>query len=243
MPMAQIVDVDEPETWPESVADWARRRATDVAGSSQYTSDLPIPIEEENSFRSFFGDRPLLAFHCTRLLDHEAAWIWEQGLRPLSLELVSERIDGAFDRGLIDNSERDHLHASHTFAAGTQKARQGQICFVVGRAVLAERHSGCEPLLSTWGGEGIYMAATSIRKRLARLGTPSLIKARVWLGCDHWEALTFPSLAQLFVGAVLGAEPLSCDLFYRATVPAGDILTILQPGDAEYDVFPHLPRS
>jgi hypothetical protein len=236
-----VVDLDDPDTWPSDVIDWAQRWVSKLAGTTIYTADLVVPLERENEFRALLAGTTLRAYHCTRLLDHEVELIRQQGLRQLSAELVRERIDAAYEQGALTETERVGFHESHVFARGHQAHREGQVCLVLGRQILEEVH-GVSPLLSTWGGEGIYMAAPELRTRLEQLGRPAIVVTQIDLSSDHRTHLTFPSLSKLFVGAVLDTEGRGADVFYRAAVPPEDVLEIWQPGHPEYDRNEGLPR-
>src|SRR5438132_14434734 len=98
-----IVDVDDPQTWPPDVRREAQAIADSVRGKAKYVSDLPIPIEGEDPFRALLAGHPLVAYHATRLLDHEVAMIREQGLRPLTAKLVEDRIEAAYGHSLISD--------------------------------------------------------------------------------------------------------------------------------------------
>lgn len=217
-----MVDVDEPATWPSAVADWANDYAQKLRGSTLHTSDLAVPLERKDELRSLLEDYKLLAFHCTRLLDHEVAAIRQRGLRVLSHELVSERIANAYERGLVTDEQRDHLQAANVFAIGAEDHREGQVCLVLGRSVFDESPSGCEPLLSTWGGEGIYALQPEVRL----LGRPAIVLTGIDLSVSHRISPTFPSLGKLFVGTLLGTEQRSADVFLRSAIPPADVLGI-----------------
>jgi hypothetical protein len=144
-----MIDVDDRTTWPDWLHPWATEALRRGSGRL---------IEEDEAFRARLSGTKLLAFHCTRLLDHELAWIRERGLRPLTLELVEERIRVAHERAHLDLSEHDRLLASNTFAVRDDRNRRDRVCLILGRGAFDETF-GCEPLLSTWGGEAIYRYA------------------------------------------------------------------------------------
>lgn len=118
--------------------------------------------------------RPLRTYHCTCLLDHEAAHIRDRGLRPLSRELVEERIDEARAAGIITADEADLLHRSHVYRGRDHGSRSGQVWLFAGQAVLADPIN-LRALLTTWGGEGMYMERMEPRAVLERLGRPAIV--------------------------------------------------------------------
>ncbi len=225
-----MLDVDDRSTWPEWLHPWVGER---------FDAEYGRLIEEDDAFRARLADVRLLAFHCTRLLDHELTWVRERGLRPLTVELVEERLHAACERGHLDLSERDQLLASHTFAANDARFRRDQVCLILGKGAFVEAY-GCEPLLSAWGGEAIYRYAGDFEYRLGALGVPSIVVTQIDLSAKE-RALTFPALGKLFVE--LAREPLSyhASVHHRAAVPATAVLDIWQPGCPEYNCYRDLP--
>ena len=126
-----IIDVDDPESWPSQVTENVRKHMEQFRGTTEITSDLALSPHDEDSFRGLFDARLLRAYHCTRLLPHEAQIIKKQGLRLLSRELVEERIDEAQKIRCISPSEARALHATHVFATQEQQNREGQVCLAV----------------------------------------------------------------------------------------------------------------
>lgn len=240
MSSSASIDLDDPRTWPEPVAAWVEDWAGRLPRET-YAGDLAVPLEEEDRFRALLTT-PLIAYHCTRLLDHELEMINAEGLQLLTQELVERRLDAALEHGFLDVAARDSLRASHTFALGGHRHREGQVCLTVGRQVFDETPWGCEPLLSTWGGEGIYMAREDRWPLLQQLGRPAIVVARVDLSASHKVHRTGPPLDRLFVGARIGAQLLFADVFYTTAVPPEDVLAIWQPGHAEYDRHTELPH-
>src|SRR5688500_10409141 len=96
-----LLDVDDPTTWPAAVHAWVNPYAETLRGTTSYTSDRAVPREREDELRALLAGYKLIAYHCTRLLDHELERMRAHGLRPLTHELVIERIDRAH--------EQDHL--------------------------------------------------------------------------------------------------------------------------------------
>jgi hypothetical protein len=229
-----VIDVDQPDTWPPAVLLWASRYAEALRDSTVITQDLGVPIEREDELRAMFGGNHVLAFHSTRLLDHEMLAVREQGLRVLSLQLVEERAEEAYRRGFLTDAERDRFFARNVFALGEPDGREQRVCMTVGRSVYDNPHSGCQPLLSFWGGEGMNGGPLGEPEHLT-VGRPSIVVARIDLSVSQQVAWTFPSLGMLFVGTLLGTEKRWADVPLPAAVPARDILDIWQPGRPEYD--------
>jgi hypothetical protein len=219
--MTPPIDVDDLTTWPppvyQIVSEWAAR----CAGVTKYTADLPLPLELDKPFRELFRGYLLRAYHYTRLLPHERQMVLSMGLRPLSAELLFDRIEAARSQGVISGVEATKFHEAHVFASSEQEYREGQVCLVLSRRVFERDPEGCRPLLTTWGGEGLYMssAAASLRERLKDLGVPTAVVALLSLGERVPDHSIYPSLHKVFVGSFLRLEDVGADVFYWAPVP------------------------
>lgn len=242
-----IVDVDDPGTWPTPVLEWADAWADEKRGTTEWTSDLKI-YEEEELYRMLSGHL-VRAYHCTRLLDHERAMILKQGLRPLSAELVLERIRRAYEIGALTDDERRAFEAGQQFAAQGWGERvrwtRDQVCLVFSRGVFEHDAPGVDPLLSIWGGEAIYFPLEKAHGgRLRSMGKPSIVVAGLDLSSpaplgNHRSS---PSLGCCLVAQRLGFENRGSDVFYRGPIAPTNIVTIWQPGDPNYDRHTQLPR-
>ena len=240
-----VVDVDDPSTWPSAVLEPVRMVAEQLRGTTKYTNDLNIPLDDEDDFHALLSGWLVRAFHATRLLDHEVKMIRAQGLRPLSAELVTDRIDSAFEHSCISAEERDLLHLSHVFATGEEQRRAGTISLFIPERLLAEEPLGFEGLLNWWGGEAISRSssAQSLPARLKRLGKPSVVVANIDLSAGQRTHLVFTQLSKVFVGCLLNLTGAWADVHYRTAIPPHDITAVWQPGDAEYDRFEDLPST
>jgi hypothetical protein len=241
--MRPLVDIDDITTWPREVSDIVGQWAKQYEGTTEYTSDLALPFEAESTIRELLSGHLLRAYHCTRLLPHELQMVRSAGLRPLSAELISDRIDAALTAGEISLSDAEFLHEAHVFASGEHQYRENQVGLILSKLAFQEDPMGCKPLLSTWGGEGMYMSskAAQIRERLKELGIPTVVVALLDLGGRDCPHKVFPALHKVFVGAVLGLKCAWADVFYRAAVPPNHIESILQAGDPSYDRLGMLP--
>jgi hypothetical protein len=240
--MPDLVDIEKPDTWPASVLEWAERWATQLRDSTEYFSDLAIPPEDEDEFRSLLREHPLCAFHATRLLDHEVEMIRKQGLRPLTTHLLEDRTNAAFDHSVFTADERDQLLNSTVFALGEAKYRKGQVNLFLGTHVLRDSVQQIAPLLRTWGGEGIYWGAGDLRSRLREVGTPTIVVAGIDLSPGWRIHRTTPGLHKVFIGCLLNLADVSASVDYTQPVPPQHVPGIWQPGIPEYDSFELLPR-
>jgi hypothetical protein len=227
------IDVDNPETWPAEVADWARPVAERLHGSTAYTGDLDVSLEHEDEFRQLLT-RPLLAYHCTRLLGHEAEAIRRDGLRMLSRQLVEERIASAEESGDIDGVTASRLRAGNVYALNAQENRDGQVCLVLGRSIFDQPSNGAIPLMEAWGGEAVNGGPQDAQTNPV-IGRPSIVVAAVDLSVSWRVSPTFPALDKMFVATLFGLQDHTVAVLFRAPVAGSMVLDIWQPGHAEYD--------
>lgn len=238
------IDVDAAITWPPDVRDEAEAIAAGVRGTTRYVVDMRLPSELAEAFRRLFIGRRVRAYHATRLLDHEVEMIRLQGLRPLSKELVIDRIERAYEARALTLVNRDQLLSGNVFAEGRPGGRVGHVSLFLSRTPLDRMVHGVWPLLTTWGGEGIYMArgGASLRDALLEgIGTPTIVVVEVDLGPDPSIHGIYPDLWKLFVTRMLGREPLSADLLCKAPVPPDGVIDFWQPGHPSYDIHERLP--
>lgn len=186
-----------------------------------------------------------MAYHCTRLLDHEVAMIRSEGIRLLTPDLVEQRIAAATGAGAISDSDAALLRAStYLTSAQAQPSRGGLAYFFTSRRVFDEAVGGVWYLLSEWGGEAIRMTAESraLPSHLVRLGRPSVVVAALEVDADADEPRTWPAIHKVLVDTLLGSDRPGCDVVCRRDVPAAAILDVWQPGHPEYDRHGDLPR-
>lgn len=235
------VDVDDPDTWPSEVIDLVADWAEQYRGATEYTSDLPLPFEGADLLLDALGGRLLRARHCTRLLPHEVEMIRSRGLRPLSPELMSDRINTAEDLGCISPEDAQKLHTAHVFATGEQQYREAQVCLVLSRRIFRYGLPDCLDLLSSWGGEALYRSSGDMPERLKKMGEPTVVVAVLDVGGRGSPHLFFASLHKVFVGSALDLDDAWADVSYKSPVLPIHIEEILQPGDAGYHRLGDLP--
>jgi hypothetical protein len=239
------VDVDVPGSWPGDL----RAR---IEGLAEYARTLPGGTDEfgwcadeEQPVRALLQGHRLLAYHCTRLLDHEVAMIRGRGIRLLTPDLVEQRICAATTAGAVSGSGADLLRAAtYVTSAQPQPGRGGNAYFFTSRTVFDEQVGGVWYLLSEWGGEAIRMTAESraLPDHLVRLGRPSVVVAALEVNVDADEPRTWPAIHKVLVDTLLGSERPGCTVVCRRDVPAAAILDIWQPGHPDYDRHEALPR-
>lgn len=223
----RIADIDDPATWPAAVLECVHRWAGQWQGRTSYTTGIEVPLELEPSFRRQFDGYKLRAFHFTRLLDHERALVSAQGLRTLTPDLITDRIDAAYHFGAVTAAETDLLRSASVFNTGEAQNRAGRVCLVLSRNVYVSNPDSCMPLMRHWGGEAIYNSSrtSTLGGRLLALGIPCIVEAAIDI-CAQGEHLVFPALHRAFIGRFLNFEDAGAEVHYRAPVPPTDILGI-----------------
>ncbi len=237
------VDVDNRITWPPKVDDIVDKWAKQYNGTAKYTNDLALPIEDEEAFRELLSGHLLRAYHCTRLLPHEIPMVVEAGLRPLSADLLNDRINSAQEAGAIGLEDAEDLRAGHVFATGEEEYRENQVSLILSKSMFLHNLPGCKPLLEAWGGEGIYMSSKKphILDRLKSLSKPTIVVALLDLSGRNSPHNVYPALHKVFVGAALQLSDVGADVFYKAAVPPENVERLIQPGDSEYESLGDLP--
>jgi hypothetical protein len=229
------------------VSGWANR----LAGTTEYPGDLAVPLEEESQFVRLLGDRSLLVYHCSRLLDFEVESVRREGLRALSAGLVARKLNVAHAAGALTADQHARLLDSHVYALDNSDGRGGKVCALVGRTALDDPF-GLERLLSIWGGEAIYWAhgddpaddPLRLGGALRGLGRPAVVTLAVDLGALGRDAtLFFPPLHRLFVATILELNEVCGEAHIPTAVQGSEVVDIWQPGHPEYDRHPTLPGS
>lgn len=168
------VDVDDVSSWPlqlrEHTDAWLQR----LQETPPAPNEPEIGWDADEPLLAVLGGRLLRTYHCTCLLDHEAALIRDHGLRPLSRELIEERIDEARAASITPPTRRTCCTDRTSTAGRDHGSRSGQVWLFAGQAVLADPIN-LRALLTTWGGEGMYMERTEPRAVLERLGRPAIV--------------------------------------------------------------------
>jgi hypothetical protein len=240
-----LIDLEEPATWPQPLSELTDHWAERLRRSTHFTSDLRLPIALEGDFEGTLANDRLLAFHATRLFDHEVQAIRGRGLRKLTPGLVNDRIESAHGRGLLTDDERERCLSRNVSAIKNQEGREDQVCLVIGRGIFDhEIGGGLHPFLGGWGGEAMNgWPGPDSDPLLRRLGRPAIVVSALDIAVVGSEAYLAPGLAKLFVGKKLGLADAFGEIYVREDIPGAHILDIWQPGHFEYDLHRDLPRS
>ena len=223
------VDPDDQQTWPD------RLRAAASLSDAQ---------DAELFSAALLDDRPLRAYHGTRLLPHEVDGIRRDGLRALSAEHIAAKLESAERAGAISANDRARLAQRQVFSPGsitnwTVSGRRDRVCAVVGLTTLTG--NGLNLQLCTWGGEAIYSGAEDLKPQLSRIGTPTVVVLDLQL--TRREFKTWGPVMALFAGLVTGEEPRVAEIHVLDAVAASEIVAIWQPGMPQYDSLTGLPPT
>jgi hypothetical protein len=172
------------------------------------------------------------------------ASIKSSGLRRLTADLVNDRISAAYERGLLNDEERNQCLSQNVYAIDNVSGREDQVCAVIGREIFDhEIGLGLHPFLRGWGGEAMNgWPGPDENPLLRHLGRPAIAVFAVNLVTGAHTLYAAPILARVFVGMRLGLADAFGELYVREDVPAADIIDIWQPGHKDYDVHQDLPR-
>jgi hypothetical protein len=148
----ELVDLDEPDTWPSNFRKFIEELANDFDPSEGL-----LDPQVEKFAKTILDENPLRGYHCTRLTLEEIESVRQEGLLPLASDHIKRRIDRILERRLITKELKLRLLDS---TAGDETNRLGQIwLFTSTKSLQDPRKVGW--LLSAWGGEGINMRVGS----------------------------------------------------------------------------------
>lgn len=245
--MPDATDVDDPNTWSAPVMAYATKWAERLSGTTEYPGDLEVPHEDEDDFVELLRDRPFRVYHCTRLLDTEVEHVRKYGLIALTEDFIDQKLASALAAGALTREEAAHLASSTVFANGHTSGRLAKVCVVIGKDSLDDTF-GVKPLLSQWGGEAIYWFHGDRQgptgATLERLGRPTIVSlAADFSPSGRCNAKFWPALPKLFVARLLELGEVCGEAHIYGSIAADEVVDVWNPGDAEYDCHPTLPRS
>jgi hypothetical protein len=198
-----------------------------------------LPGGALGALQDAIGDAYIVGHHATRLLEHEARLIRTQGLRPLTLELVHERLASARLQypHLLDAADADLLAASGPLTWDDEAwshLRRGRVWMGTTLPFLV----ACSGrLLEDWGGEAIAWAARregrsgdECRRSVRRLSAASA-PAVVTIAVPATEVLGSAAVWRTFVGTAWGLSSVWTEWSVSEVVTPAAILDIVAPGN------------
>jgi len=202
--MPHHIDIEDPRTWPDTlvkvmsenknlfVAYHSEEKRLDKLGREDFMLRIRRPpnlhkdqynkvietivgiLEKEN----------IVGYHCTRLLDHEINNIKNVGMRMLTRELVTERLQSALDLGLLSTEQHSYISNSEILNDSLDDKmgkRTDYIWFNPNLSTLREG-DGVFRFFQSWGGEAVYNGHeedTKISPGLRSIGNPCIVKCSI----------------------------------------------------------------
>lgn len=239
----RVVDVEDSVTWPEPLtelfADFReilsrfeeRQRQIDGVPGARFTQTNEFADGRRavvGKGEQILATERLLAFHCSRLLPHEAESVKAEGLRLPSPDFLCERVRRAVDEGYLTREIAERLLAENQAA---DPARQGSIFFGNARSSLKQVHLVCR-FFQSWGGEALYISHEDdpiTGPILMRIGQPYIITAAL-----PSKSMQVPGrLSEYFINAFLQSiavrtrNGVAFDSSVREDVPGEWLLEII----------------
>jgi hypothetical protein len=165
-------------------------------------SNIVDEIEGKLKTNSFVG------FHCTKLIDSEITHISTYGLKPLSNEILSSRLEKLYSNGMLSKMVFEQLKSNNL---STEYNRKDRVFFFHGVNTL-KSESGLYRLFRLWGGEALYANHErnhEIYTELFYIGKPCIV-----LGSLTYEDINpYPLLATRFVNVFLNKDNLKYNAY------------------------------
>jgi hypothetical protein len=166
---APIVELADPTTWPPAFS----KLVTEEAEAGRLSERWLAGEIRDPQFMDALDGVMLRTYHCTRLTTTEVGWVRDEGLVPLSAELVERKLAQAVTDGHLTDAEVMLYRGRHK---GRHRNRTGRIWLVGDRADLA--NDQVRNFLEIWGGEAInmtYQRRSAECVRLERVGVPTVV--------------------------------------------------------------------
>lgn len=189
--MGNLWTLDDLKTWPPKLLTFieenydAFRDWVICGGNPDYDRWIP---ELEKIISDINPE--IIGYHCTKLMKHEIQAIKNDGLKPLSKELLHERIDKALNHGFFTEEEANYFKEENQ---ASKSCRAGMIWFCCYPLHSAGEGGLCR-FFHSWGGEALYNkheASPHYGGKLRSLGQPCVVKARISMK-DVIENFFFP---------------------------------------------------
>lgn len=221
----KVIYLDDEATWPEAVLavltaqfselakyEAERTRLDKLSQGGDMNIRLNRPMNPHggayeqtlSEIAAGIASKHLAGYHGTRLHTDEIADILKNGMRPLSPELLAERVTRRRDAGDISPNIATRLLSEHQ---GNDENRAKMIWFAFDRAALRDEW-GFIRLFSSWGGEALYCGHEEDDETgpvLRAIGEPCIIEAAVPI--DSIE--TFCEVARRFYDMYMSCRNVS----------------------------------
>lgn len=165
-------------------------------------SNIVDEIEGKLKTNRFIG------FHCTKLIDSEINHISTYGLKPLSSEILSSRLEELYSNGMLSKIVFEQLKSNNL---SSEYNRKDRVFFFHGVNTL-KFESGLYRLFRLWGGEALYAnheRNPKIYTELFHIGKPCIV-----LGSLVYEDINpYPLLATRFINIFLNKDNLKYNTY------------------------------
>ncbi|HEV7239452.1 MAG TPA: hypothetical protein VGQ36_09445 [Thermoanaerobaculia bacterium] len=253
-----VVALDDRDTWPRDVCELLERefellrsyeieRLIDNRGKTDIVARVRPPTnphraEQQRVLRDLnrlAGNVRLIGYHCTRLADDEIENIWNVGLRPLSLDLIHERVERRLAAACFSEAVAQRLLRTNE---ADEEGRRHRIAFIFTRNPLRDE-DGVGRLLAYWGGEALYRCHEDddeIAPILQAIGTPCIVEVALPVRSVHLAPIG-ELIMRLYLhhrGVPIDHDP---DVEGSVTTPvgAGAIRRLLQRSDPDFGRLTH----
>jgi predicted nucleic acid-binding protein len=260
-----IIDIENINSWPKDFLDLLRKNKDMVVNYHQRREEIELicqedvmarmcpPINEHvaaykqlaQQLENILGAVKFMVFHCTRLTEHEAQNIKNNGLMILTSELVHTRIEQAFEQGLLSLDEKEYLISSEQIAGNLNNKwgeRTGMLWFCSTKSILLDG-CGLHRLFRSWGGEAIYAGHEEdpkISDRLRQIGRPCIVRCSVPFSNTNHFCVNFSEyLISFFVSEEIEyPEPShEFDVHIERNLAAHEIIEIISIEDTGFELL------
>lgn len=178
--MTGVLDLTEPTSWPDNLHRCLDTLQDVFRGSENGAGAVKAADYDraDAKLHEVLQSYSLLAWHCTRLTDHEHHCIVREGMRLPNGEMLLRRIVAARADGLLAPDVADLLMAKHQ-ADHPNRVNRIWFCFFPPRIA---GESGIGRFFRYWGGEALYgmhEPDPGTGPALRAIGRPCLVEAEV----------------------------------------------------------------
>jgi len=186
--------IDSLDTWPNQLINLLKQNQEVLTSYLNFEKDIDNRAIEEidlrinrpkneykkkwdsiiDSINKIMKSKKFVGFHCTRLINKELNIIKKDGLNPLNLSCLMERLKYLYNQNKISKDTFEFLKTNNL---ASEKNRQGKIYFFHCLDTLLSC-SGIENLLKFWGGEAIYRCCEDnykTKNELLNTGIPCIV--------------------------------------------------------------------
>ncbi len=233
--------IDIKETWTKEMLDILDNNKNDLSDYYRIEQELTRKSNYNDNFmfnntsndkeaifnevclklREELFNKKIIGFHCSRLTNEEINNIKIDGLRPLTSNLIEEKLDILVRTDLISQKEYDYLLENNVSA---QKNRSGMVMNFFSIDTLKDC-GGLSRLFRAWGGESIYYNNESIiewRKLLFRIGKPVIILCSL----KYTDINAFTDLEKLIIQHYIQEKIYDTNNISKVVVNVKNVITI-----------------